>query len=74
MADKAKDSIDRLFNEPFTPAWQTQQRQAKEELARDQWEKWKKLVNERAELRWRVEAEKSHQRIMKNCKGVWRVA
>lgn len=65
-----KNSIDRLFAEPFEPAWMRQKRQTEQ----TELEQWKKLIKERADLAWRVEAEKSHQRIMANCKGMWRVA
>jgi hypothetical protein len=68
--DAAKESIERLFNEPFEPAWMKRQREAEQE----DWARWKKVLKEKADLQWKLEAEKSHQRIMKNCRGVWRIA
>lgn len=58
----AKESIDRLFAEPFEPAWMQRKRD------RDAVELWSDIITQ-ADFNWRMTAQKSRQSIARKCGG-----
>ena len=66
MDSVAKSSVKRLFAEPFEPQWLQRQREANSEAAQKDFARWRKLIIERSEQQWHLEAAKSQRRIMAN--------
>ena len=80
MSDTVKESVDRLFNEPFEPVWMKRQREAalqewleRLNLCKVKRARRRRIITDPIEIAWRREAEESHRRIMANCRGVWRI-
>jgi 5-methylcytosine-specific restriction endonuclease McrA len=59
------DQYDRLFAQSFIPQWMIRQRQAENHVRRE----IDKLIEDRAELEYRVSATKSHNKIVAQCVG-----
>lgn len=68
---RANASVERLFAEPFEPQWAQRQHEALMTQRRDDRNKWwRKLIIQRSELQWRLEAVRSQRRILERRSGV----
>lgn len=70
MSDVASVSVERLFAEPFEPEWLHRQHMTASQKAQEDFARWRKLIIERSEQQWRLEAVKSQRRILANHKQV----